>query len=91
MRRIRRAKILATLGPASNEESMIEELAKAGADVFRINMSHASHELMHQTVKRIRAAKRAQWELFRLLGADGVDVAAATSRSHLGGDELERQ
>src|SRR5690606_3581263 len=57
MRRIRRAKILATLGPASNEESMIEELAKAGADVFRINMSHASHELMHQTVKRIRSVE----------------------------------
>ncbi len=37
--------------------------------------------------KRIRAAKRAQWELFRLLGADGVDVAAAASRSNLGGDE----
>ena len=34
MRRIRRAKILATLGPASHEETMIEELAKAGADVL---------------------------------------------------------
>ena len=40
---------------------------------------------------RIRAAKRAQWELFRLLGADGIDVAAATSRSHLGGDEADRR
>ncbi|MGH7628525.1 MAG: D-alanyl-D-alanine carboxypeptidase/D-alanyl-D-alanine endopeptidase [Gemmatimonadales bacterium] len=40
---------------------------------------------------RIRAAKRAQWELFRLLGADGVDVASAASRSHFGGDEVERQ
>ena len=57
MRRIRRAKILATLGPASNEEKMIEELAKAGADVFRINMSHASHELLHQTVARIRSVE----------------------------------
>ncbi len=33
---------------------MIEELARAGADVFRINMSHASHELLAQTVTRIR-------------------------------------
>lgn len=57
MRRLRRAKIIATLGPASNEEAMIEKLARAGADVFRINMSHASHELMAQTVKRIRAVE----------------------------------
>ena len=58
MRRMRRAKILATLGPASHEETMIEELAKAGADVFRINMSHASHEVLHQTVARIRAVEK---------------------------------
>ena len=54
MRRLRRVKILATLGPASNEEAVIEELARTGADVFRINMSHASHELLAQTVTRIR-------------------------------------
>jgi len=58
MRRMRRAKIIATLGPASHEEKMIEELAKAGADVFRINMSHASHEVLHQTVARIRAVEK---------------------------------
>ncbi len=40
---------------------------------------------------RIRAAKRAQWELFRLLGADGIDVAAAASRSQFGGDEADRR
>ena len=57
MRRMRRAKIVATLGPASHEEKMIEELAKAGADVFRINMSHASHDLMRQTVERIRSVE----------------------------------
>jgi len=54
MRRLRRVKIVATLGPASNEQKMIEDLARAGADVFRINMSHASHELLAQTVTRIR-------------------------------------
>ena len=58
MRRMRRAKIIATLGPASHEEKMIEELAKAGADVFRINMSHASHDVLHQTVARIRAVEK---------------------------------
>lgn len=54
MKRMRRVKIVATLGPASNDEATIEKLARAGADVFRINMSHASHELLKQTVGYIR-------------------------------------
>ncbi|MHB1101542.1 MAG: pyruvate kinase [Devosia sp.] len=57
MRRLRRVKIVATLGPASSDEKTIEELARAGADVFRINMSHASHDLLKQTVGRIRAVE----------------------------------
>jgi pyruvate kinase len=57
MRRLRRVKIVATLGPASSEEKTIEELARAGADVFRINMSHASHDLLKQTVQRIRSVE----------------------------------
>ena len=58
MRRLRRVKIVATLGPASNDEKTIEELTRAGADVFRINMSHASHDLLKQTVTRIRAVEK---------------------------------
>ena len=58
MRRMRRAKIVATLGPASHDEKMIEELARAGADVFRINMSHASHDLMRTTVGHIRNVEK---------------------------------
>jgi pyruvate kinase len=58
MRRLRRVKIVATLGPASNEEKVIEELARAGADVFRINMSHANHDLLKQTVERIRNVEK---------------------------------
>ncbi|UJQ94009.1 pyruvate kinase [Mariluticola halotolerans] len=54
MKRMRRVKILATLGPASDDEATIEKLARAGADVFRINMSHASHEVLARTVSRIR-------------------------------------
>ena len=55
MRRRRRIKILATLGPASAERSVIAELFKAGADVFRINMSHASHDGMRERVAMIRS------------------------------------
>jgi len=54
MRRSRKVKILATLGPASSEEAMIRRLFEAGADVFRINMSHADHPLMRTLVARIR-------------------------------------
>src|SRR5690606_15820523 len=58
MRRLRRVKILATLGPASDDDKTIEELARAGADVFRINMSHASHEVLAETVARIRRVEK---------------------------------
>ncbi|MAY62000.1 MAG: pyruvate kinase [Rhizobiales bacterium] len=57
MKRLRKVKILATLGPASSEEEMIEKLHQAGADLFRINMSHSSHELMRTLVTRIRAVE----------------------------------
>ncbi|MEL6201476.1 MAG: pyruvate kinase [Pseudomonadota bacterium] len=54
MKRSRKIKVLATLGPASSSEEKIEALWKAGADVFRINMSHASHDLMRELVATIR-------------------------------------
>ena len=63
--RARRVKILATLGPASNDRDMICQLAEAGADVFRINMSHASHDLMRDTVAAIRSVEE---ELGRPIG-----------------------
>ncbi len=43
MRRHRNVKIVATLGPASNDYAMIRALHEAGADVFRLNMSHGDH------------------------------------------------
>jgi pyruvate kinase len=55
MRRLRRVKILATLGPASADDAMVERLFLAGADVFRINMSHSSHEVLRHRVAQIRA------------------------------------
>lgn len=59
MKRNRRVKILATLGPASSEESVIRRLFEAGADVFRINMSHTEHEAMRELVRRIRNVEQA--------------------------------
>ncbi len=57
MRRQRRTKIVATLGPASGERTMIGRLFAAGADMFRINMSHTSHEQMRKLVTAIRSVE----------------------------------
>lgn len=58
MHRNRKVKILATLGPASNTPEMIEKLFLAGADVFRINMSHTNHELLRTLHGHIRAVEK---------------------------------
>jgi pyruvate kinase len=57
MRRQRRTKIVATLGPASGDKAVIGKLFAAGADVFRINMSHTSHDSMRDLVAAIRAVE----------------------------------
>lgn len=53
-KRNRSVKILATLGPASSEVAQIKELHLAGADVFRINMSHGDPEKMRAMMAKIR-------------------------------------
>ncbi|MEJ0049692.1 MAG: pyruvate kinase [Methylovirgula sp.] len=58
MRRLRRCKIVATLGPATAQRSAIGDLFRAGADVFRINMSHASHDDMRERVLAIRSLEQ---------------------------------
>jgi pyruvate kinase len=54
MRRERRTKIVATLGPASSERTVLASLFRAGADVFRINMSHTTPARMRELVRTIR-------------------------------------
>ena len=54
----RKVKILATLGPASREPEMIAKLLHAGADAFRVNMSHGDHETHARTIAAIRAAEK---------------------------------
>jgi pyruvate kinase len=54
----RRTKILATLGPATESEDMVDKLVKAGVDVVRLNFSHGSHEEHRLRADRVRAAAR---------------------------------
>ena len=56
IRRQRNVKIVATLGPASDTKQMIRQLFLAGADVFRLNMSHGSHDeitLRHTIIREL--------------------------------------
>ena len=52
----RRAKIIATIGPASQEVDALEKLISAGLDVARINMSHGTHEYHKKSIENIRQA-----------------------------------
>ncbi len=58
MRRHRNVKIVATLGPSSNDYETIRALAEAGADVFRLNMSHGEHAdiaARHEIIRKVEA------------------------------------
>ena len=59
MRRLRNVKIVATLGPASSDYATIRALFEAGADVFRLNMSHGNH-----------ADQKARYDIIRQIEAD---------------------
>lgn len=59
MRRLRNVKIVATLGPASSDYPTIRALFEAGADVFRLNMSHGTH-----------AEHRARFDIIRRIEQD---------------------
>src|ERR1700685_2706365 len=50
----RSAKIVCTLGPASNSPEMIEKLMRAGMDVARLNFSHGTHDDHARTITRLR-------------------------------------
>ena len=92
MRRHRNAKIIATLGPASSDQAVIRDLFEAGADVFRLNLSHgdhADHKARYDVIRALEAETgRPICVLLDLQGpklrigrfADGpVDLAASQS------------
>ena len=65
MRRERNTKIVATVGPASSTRDMLKRLFIAGVDVFRLNMSHGSHE---EVRKRHQLIREIEMELDRPIG-----------------------
>jgi pyruvate kinase len=79
----RRAKIVATLGPASQSDMMLERLIDAGMDVARLNFSHGTHDEYRDLIKRVRAAaERANSPLCILQDLQGPAICPpAASRS----------
>ncbi|MGD1978761.1 MAG: pyruvate kinase [Akkermansiaceae bacterium] len=69
---MRKTRIICTLGPATDSPEMLRKLLTAGADVFRLNMSHAKHDWCREICQRIREASeeigRAAGILFDLQG-----------------------
>lgn len=53
-KRLKKTKVVATLGPASSSKEVIIDLIKAGVDIFRINFSHADYDLVRKNVETIR-------------------------------------
>jgi pyruvate kinase len=58
LRRHRRTKIIATIGPASSTLEMLTQLFESGADMFRLNFSHGSHADHAERIEMIRALER---------------------------------
>ena len=65
MRRQRNTKIVATVGPASSTREMLKKLFVAGVDVFRLNMSHGTHDDVR---KRHQLIREIEMELNRPIG-----------------------
>src|SRR5437016_3459588 len=55
---MRKTKIICTLGPATEAAETIHAMVEAGTDVFRLNMSHGTHDWVREIVPRIRAVAK---------------------------------
>lgn len=72
---MRKTKILCTLGPATESPEVISELIAKGADIIRLNMSHASHDWVRTVYGRIReAAAQAKREIAVLMDLTGPSI-----------------
>ena len=78
-----RAKIVATIGPASSDAATIAALAEAGADVFRLNFSHGTHEDHRARYDIIRELERTTGRPIGIL-ADLQGPSSASARCRVG-------
>ncbi len=79
----RKTKILATIGPASIEADTIREMIQAGANGFRLNFSHGSHEYFLPIVDRIRSVAASLKEPVAILqDLQGPKIRTGTLKEH---------
>jgi pyruvate kinase len=80
---MRHTKIIATVGPASDSDDMLDALIAAGTDIFRLNFSHGTHESQGATYARIRAAgKRARREVAIMQDLGGPKIRTGALEGH---------
>jgi pyruvate kinase len=88
-----KTKIICTLGPATEKTEVLRQLIQRGSDVFRLNMSHATHDWVRDIVPRIRTlAQRAGRPVAVLLDTQGPAIRTGDLRTNLHlkpGDILE--
>ena len=79
----RRAKIVATLGPASNTEPVIRNLMRAGMDVVRLNFSHGTHERKLAVIQLVRKISREEGKPICILGdLQGPKIRTSELKDH---------
>jgi pyruvate kinase len=79
----RRAKIVATLGPASNTVSVFRDLVRAGVDVVRLNFSHGTHEEKLALIQMIRKVSREERKPLCILGdLQGPKIRTSKLKDH---------
>ena len=90
---MRKTKIICTLGPATEKTETLRQLIQKGSDVFRLNMSHASHDWVRDIVPRIRMlAQKAGRPVALLLDTQGPAIRTGDLEASLHlkpGDILE--
>ncbi len=71
----RQTKIIATIGPATESEEMLESLIREGVDVMRLNMAHATHDWVREITRRIRfIGKKLEREPAILMDVKGPEI-----------------
>ena len=68
MKQYRHTKIVATVGPSSDTEEMLNKLMEAGADVFRLNFSHGDHQKKAGIIRHIRTLSKKRQRAVAILG-----------------------
>ena len=89
----RRTKIIATLGPSTDDPEVMEDLIRAGVDVVRINMSHGDAAEHEERVRLVRtAARKLRWQVAVLVDLQGPKIRVETfengSVNLVGGDHF---